>query len=294
MRALDLSPNLLLVLGALAGLTGGAMAARLCDVLPARYEITHVVTSSARTRRNVGVVVIASAIGMWLAHVVAGAPNTSLERAGFYFTTNLVLALALVAAAAVDLEHMILPNELTLGAAALALATSYWRAVGLVGALVGAVVGLALTYLPFLLYKRLRGRSGMGLGDAKLAVVAGVWLGAPGALFVVFASAVQAALCAVVMRLLGLEPAIPASVQAELAALRAKAEAGDPEARAVLADDPMAADVGPGNGEDGAAAAPALATMRLPMGPFLVLACLEFLVARARILDLFDRFLAPP
>ena len=32
---------------------------------------------------------------------------------------------------------------------------------------VGVVaVGLAVTYLPFLLYKRLRGRSGMGLGDA--------------------------------------------------------------------------------------------------------------------------------
>ncbi|CAN5832419.1 hypothetical protein BH11MYX4_BH11MYX4_25430 [soil metagenome] len=287
MSALALSSNVLLGGGATLGVAVGVVATRLCDRLPARYGITHVVEGSARARRNAGVVVVAAAIGLWLAHLVALAPNTSAERAGFYVVTNLVLAVALVAAAAVDLEHMVLPNELTLGAGALALATSYWRGVGLVGALIGALVGLALTYLPFLLYKKLRGRSGMGLGDAKLALVAGVWLGAPGAIFVVFAGAVQSALCAVILRLLGKEFAMPASVVAELAALRAKAAAGEAEAQAVLADDPMAADVGAADG------APALGTMRLPMGPFLVLACLEFVVARTPILELFDRFLSP-
>jgi leader peptidase (prepilin peptidase) / N-methyltransferase len=286
MRAVDLSQSVLIVLGALVGCVGGIGATRLCDVLPPRYGITEVVTGQARARRNVGVVILAIAIGMWLAHLVAGAPNTSLERAGFYFATNLALSLALLAAAAVDLEHMILPNELTLGAAALALVTSPWRAVGLDGALVGAAVGLALTYLPFLLYKKRRGRSGMGLGDAKLAVVAGSWLGAPGAIFVVFAGAVQSVIFAAIMRLLGVKPTMPASVQAEIAALRAKAEAGDLEAIAILADDPMAADVGGGENT--------LATMRLPMGPFLVLACLEFLIARAPIMSVFDRLLAPP
>ena len=287
MRAEDLSPTLLLVLGAIAGLASGLAAARLCEVLPARYDIVHLASPRARHRRNVVVVVLGVAIGTWLAHLVTAAPSTSLERATFYVATNLVLALALVAAAAADLEHMILPNELTLFAGGVALATSYWRAVGLAGALVGAAVGLALTYLPFILYKKLRGRSGMGLGDAKLAVVAGLWLGGPGVVFVVFAGAVQSVLCAALMRLLGKEFAMPASVQAELADLRAKAEAGDPDARAVLADDPMAADVGGGG-------ALALATMRLPMGPFLVLACLELLFARRQILDMFDRFLAPP
>ena len=46
--------------------------------------------------------------------------------------------------------------------------------------------GLVLTYLPFLLYKKVRGRSGMGLGDAKLTLFAGAWMGAEGAAFVVF------------------------------------------------------------------------------------------------------------
>ena len=181
MRALALSATMLLATGATLGVALGLVATRLCDHLPARYGITHLVEGSARLRRNAGVVLVAAAIGAWLAHLVALAPNTSAERAAFYVLTNLVLTVALVAAAAVDLEHMILPNELTLAAGVLALATAYWRGVGLTGALVGAAVGLALTYLPFLLYKKLRGHSGMGLGDAKLALVAGLWLGAPGA-----------------------------------------------------------------------------------------------------------------
>ena len=181
MRALDLSPAALLAGGAVLGAGLGIAGARLADRLPARYDITQLTTGAARTKRNFGVVLCTIAIAVWLAHVIAGAPDVSLERAAFYLLTNLALAAAVIAAAAIDLEHMILPNELTFGAGALALASAYWRGVGLGGALIGAAVGLALTYLPFLLYKKLRGRSGMGLGDAKLAMVAGLWLGAPGA-----------------------------------------------------------------------------------------------------------------
>lgn len=283
MRAVELGRNGLLGIGALAGLASGLLGVRLADALPGRYDIQLIASGRARTRRNILLCVTAAAIGACLAHLLTLAPDTSIERATFYFLTNLTLCVAIVTAAAVDLEHMVLPNELTLGGALLALATSHWRGVGLVGSLIGTAVGLALTYLPFVLYKRLRGRSGMGLGDAKLALLAGAWLGAEGAIFVVFAAAVQSALCALAMRMLGLSFAVPASVRAELEALRAKADAGDEDAKSLLADDPMAADVG----------APALATMRLPMGPFLVLACLEFVFARRQILDLFFRYVAP-
>jgi len=176
--------SLLLALGALAGAAGGIGAARLCDWLPPRYGVTQVATGAARVRRNTGVILIVIGVGVWLAHLTAAAPSTSLERAAFYFATNLGISLAVVAAAAIDLEHMILPNELTFGAAAIALATSYWRAVGLRGALLGAIVGLAVTCLPALLYKKLRRRSGAGVGDATLVAVAGLWFGAPGGIFV--------------------------------------------------------------------------------------------------------------
>ena len=141
---------------------------------------------------------------------------------------------------------LILPNELTFGAAGLALATSPWRPQGLAGSLLGAATSLALTVVPFVLYKRVRGRSGMGLGDAKLAVVAGAWFGVAGALFVVLAAAVQSGLAALAMRIVGIAPAVPPSVVEELATLRAQAEAGDLEAQALLDDDPMAAEAGNG------------------------------------------------
>jgi leader peptidase (prepilin peptidase)/N-methyltransferase len=293
-----LSPNTVRGIGALAGLAGGLGAARLADVLPGRYDVTLLVDGRARTTRNTVLALLGTALGLWLAYLVTAVPTVTVERAAFYLSVNLALALALVAAAAVDLEHMILPNEVTLGGALVALATSPWRAVGLVGALVGVAVGLGLTYVPFVIYKRLRGRSGMGLGDAKLALFAGAWLGAPGAVFVIFAGALQSAVCAAIMRVLGVSFAVPASVQAEIAELRAKAAAGDEDARSLLADDPMAADVSkPGEADDtsaGGAPADSLATMRLPMGPFLVLACLEFLLARRQIMELFDRYVAPP
>jgi leader peptidase (prepilin peptidase)/N-methyltransferase len=284
----DLSPHVVRGLGALVGLGGGLVAGRLADWLPLRYEIRHLTKGAARARRNAALVAIGIVIGAVLAHLVVmfpdTSPDTSIARAGFYFTTNLVIAVALIAAAAVDIEHMVLPNEVTLGGALLALATSHFRSVGLVGALAGMGLGVVITYLPAVIYKKVRGRSGMGFGDAKLALLAGAWLGPQGVLFVIFAGALQSALCATVMRVFGWSFAVPESVQAELAELRAKAEAGDAEARELLGDDPMAANVG---------ARSSLSNMRLPLGPFLVLGCLEFLFGRRQILATFDSFFSP-
>lgn len=288
MRVHDLFSGMPVVVqgvGALAGGAIGTLGARLADGLPRRYAITHLTEGRRRTRRNVLIVVLSAVIGVWLTRLLMLAGNPSFERAAFVFVLNQALFSGVVAAAAIDLEHMILPNELTLGGAALALATSHFRGLGLLGSVIGIAAGFALTMLPAWLYKHLRGRSGMGFGDAKLALLAGAWLGAEGALFVVFAGALQAALCAIAMRIFGLAFAVPASVQAELDQLRLKAKAGDAASRALLAEDPMAEDVGTPT---------ELATMRLPMGPFLVLALLEFFFARRPILDVFYRIVAPP
>jgi leader peptidase (prepilin peptidase)/N-methyltransferase len=283
MGALDLSASVVRGAGGAAGLLFGLTAARLAEVLPRRYGVRLLAPRGARRRRDAAIVVLAAALGAWLLYRLTLSGAVALAPALLEAGIDLAVASALLAAAAVDVEHMILPNELTLGGAALALASAPLRGVGLRASLVGCAVGLLLTLLPAALYKRVRGRSGMGLGDAKLTLLAGAWLGAEGALFVVFASAVQSALASLLMRALGLSFPAPPSVQAELAELRARAAAGDREARALLADDPMAADV------DG----DALGTMRLPLGPFLVLASLEFLVARRPIIALFLRWFAP-
>ena len=59
----------------------------------------------------------------------------------------------------------------------------------------GAACGYLGLWLVALIYRRLRGRDGLGLGDAKLLAAAGAWVGASG-LPSVLAGAALAALAA--------------------------------------------------------------------------------------------------
>jgi len=92
-------------------------------------------------------------------------------------------ALALIAAAiaAIDARRFIIPDALNAAALLLGLAHAWtlapetpWIALG-IALLRGAVLGLLFLGLREG-YRRLRGRDGVGLGDVKLAAVAGVWL----------------------------------------------------------------------------------------------------------------------
>ena len=122
----------------------------------------------------------------------------------------------------------------------------------------------------------------MGMGDAHLAVLAGAWHGWIGGVLVIFAGALQSSLTAVVMRLLGIRYETPESVKRELEGLRRRAVEGDEEAKAELADDPMAADEREGT-----------LGMRLPLGPFLALGCIEILFLRRYLVPLVERALGP-
>jgi leader peptidase (prepilin peptidase)/N-methyltransferase len=92
------------------------------------------------------------------------------------------LGLLMIAIAVIDCRRYIIPNELTAAAFALALlrAGSVGADADWVGVVLAAVRAAAIA-LPFLalmiLYRRWRGRDGLGLGDIKLAAVAGAWLG---------------------------------------------------------------------------------------------------------------------
>ncbi|UGX96531.1 MULTISPECIES: prepilin peptidase [Bradyrhizobium] len=91
------------------------------------------------------------------------------------------LAALMLAIAANDARHYLIPNELTAAAFALALlrAGAFVPDIG-VEALLWPVARAAAVALPLLLlmtfYRRWRGRDGLGLGDVKLAAVCGAWL----------------------------------------------------------------------------------------------------------------------
>jgi leader peptidase (prepilin peptidase)/N-methyltransferase len=92
------------------------------------------------------------------------------------------LGLLMSAIAITDSRRYIIPNELTAAAAALALlrAGTVGPDADWLGVAWAALRAAAIT-VPFLalmmLYRRWRGRDGLGLGDIKLAAVAGAWLG---------------------------------------------------------------------------------------------------------------------
>jgi leader peptidase (prepilin peptidase) / N-methyltransferase len=91
------------------------------------------------------------------------------------------LALLMIAIAVVDARRFIIPDELTIAALALGFVHAALQDTDAImpslatAALRGAVLALAFWGLR-IAYGRLRGREGIGLGDVKLAGVAGVWL----------------------------------------------------------------------------------------------------------------------
>jgi leader peptidase (prepilin peptidase)/N-methyltransferase len=195
--------------------------------------------------------------------------DTSLLHAGSIFLADFGLAMALVAAAFIDAEHMFLPDSITIGGAVFGLLTPGLRGLTYPEALLGAAVGFVGVWLPFVVgYKALRGRAGMGLGDAKLTMLAGAWFGWPGVVFAIFAGAVQATLAAGVVLALSGKIEEPESVRKDREELQRAAAAGDEEAKELLEQDPLA--TAPGEG---------FMAARMPFGPFLCVAILEWMLA---------------
>ncbi len=206
-------------------------------------------------------------------HVLALPPTTSLARAASIFVADFALALGLVAAAFIDLEHMYIPDAITLGGALVGVATASLRGLSYTDASIGAVAGFGIVWLPFVwLYRVVRGRTGMGLGDAKLVALAGAWFGWTGALFALLAGAVQGTIGALAILLCRGKIDEPAAVQEEKQQAMRDLEGLSEEERALaledLAKDPLYEPETPGVG--GA---------RIAFGPFLVLAILEYLFA---------------
>ena len=134
-------------------------------------------------------------------YVVVSVPALPSLLHGGVFGKNavasLLLCAALVALSAIDTETYLLPDVITLPLVAAGLA-QHWQngnAV-LMEHAVAAALAFVLLWGVALLYKSWRGRSGLGLGDAKLFAGSGAWLG-PAALATVLGYAALAALASI-------------------------------------------------------------------------------------------------
>jgi leader peptidase (prepilin peptidase)/N-methyltransferase len=134
---------------------------------------------------------------------------------------DLVFVAALVALVFIDAEHMILPDVITLPGFALALvarvlipnldglsflaggALQGWPdwAVSLVGALAGALAGGGTLWLLGWLWERLRGVEAMGLGDVKMMLAVGAYLGWPLTVLTLFLAVLAGSAVGIVLML---------------------------------------------------------------------------------------------
>lgn len=202
--------------------------------------------------------------------------DQSAVRALAIYLTDFATLLGLITVAFIDFEWMYIPDSITYGGTVLGIATASFRGYTPVSAAIAAACGFVITWLPFVfLYRVARGRSGMGLGDAKLLMMSGAFFGLFGVAFTLLAGAVQGVLGAFALYLLRGKIGLPEGVKQELAELKKAAEAGDEEAKEILSDDPLAQDDDPEK--------PAYA--RVAFGPFLALAMTELLLYRDVILE---------
>ncbi len=132
----------------------------------------------------------------------------SLQAAVAAVFCSLLFALALI-----DLEHLLLPDRITLPAVALGLALQPWIAgVTFLDAVLGTLVGAGLLILLINVWYWIREEEGMGLGDVNLIAMIGAFLGWKGVALSLLAGALAGALFGVAMmalRRLGMSSKLP-------------------------------------------------------------------------------------
>ena len=83
----------------------------------------------------------------------------------------------------VDLKHFIIPNQITYSLMAIGFIKSFDPSLNqsifpdFIHSLIGGVFGYSIIWLLIFLYKRIKNKDGMGLGDAKLLSALGFWFG---------------------------------------------------------------------------------------------------------------------
>lgn len=170
----------------------------------------------------------------------------------------LLFGLTLLSVTYIDLDVFIIPNVLVWAVGAVGLLATIVHPDALqipwTHGVAAAVAGFSLFGLIHLYYIKVRGLDGLGLGDAHLLLMVGVWLGPLGLAFTVFAGAIQGLLVSLPM-LLSNKSVANADVE--------ELHGGDPSLGTVDPDD--------------------LRMQRVPFGPFLALAAMEFVLLRRSI-----------
>lgn len=162
-------------------------------------------------------------MGMFLLHYAVFDWNALLA-------VRIVFACAMIVLFAIDLEHHLLPDVITLPGSVAGLLCSLWLPPGVVDALIGAVAGGGVLWLIGEAYYRYSGQEGMGGGDVKMLAMVGAFLGWQQVILTLVLSSVAGSLVGMLLiatRRGGLKYELPYGTFLALAALAASL-AGEP------------------------------------------------------------------
>ena len=101
----------------------------------------------------------------------------------WYYGPSLLLAqrllfgCVLIVLFAIDLEHHLLPNVITLPAIAIGFIFSFFTEPGWIASLIGIALGGGLLFAVAEAYYRIRNEEGLGMGDVKMLAMIGAFLG---------------------------------------------------------------------------------------------------------------------
>jgi leader peptidase (prepilin peptidase)/N-methyltransferase len=116
----------------------------------------------------------------------------------------MLLTAVLVVLTAIDLDHQLLPDSLTLPLLWIGLLLNVDNTfVSLESAVLGAVFGYLCLWAVFWLFKIVTGKEGMGYGDFKLLAALGAWFGLAALPTIVLLSSVVGAVLGVALILTG-------------------------------------------------------------------------------------------
>ena len=123
----------------------------------------------------------------------------------YKFSTSLttlyliILSLSFLIIFFIDLKHFIIPNILTFSLMIIGFIKSFDPNLNsmfpnYINSLIGGVFGYGIIWLIIFIYKTIRKKEGMGLGDAKLFAAIGFWFGWVSIPFIIFLSSIIALL----------------------------------------------------------------------------------------------------
>ncbi len=133
-------------------------------------------------------------------------PSAALAGAILFTWALLVLTM-------IDLDHKLLPDDITLPLLWLGLLFNLGGTyVSLGDAVIGAMAGYLILWSVYWLFKLVTGKEGMGYGDFKLLAALGAWLGWQALPIIILLSSLVGAICGIAMILIrgrGREVPIP-------------------------------------------------------------------------------------